>query len=372
MAIGLFIPGAIQKNQEMLTAAFFNAVCRFAGREVKVIDFFNSDKLRKLITEDVEILKFDIVSVCDSLLDWNKVYDECCKFLVENNIDTAISYRILLSSVSKFGKEDKIAKQIAKTVERPDKGFNFVIAKKTTAYLQFIRACSTVCENYYHYTVDPQEPLLCNAFDFNNFADLYFNAAKRRGSIVMPFYEFELSKNELTPLGKQAVPFTFYCTALTDDRKFIADMRDDFENIDGWDVNIVNRDRKQRRTLTSQQQYMFMLSQSKSSLVIKSYDHQAFSWMRFEECIYNNCLPFVWDDCCLQDISNIYSDVSEIIKDRLFVGSIEELKEKVEYFDKHEKKRQKLVKEIRNSIEQKHVVDIQWLQDRWQKLKGLK
>ena len=370
--VGVFLPGSLQKNQDVLTSAIFNSIHEFSNTEVKVIDFYSGNKLEKLLDDDIEVVKFDLNNLCDNLRNWSDVLEECKKFLVEQKFDTVVCYKMMMRANARFGDEKKIQRQVKNLADEPERGFDFQMTKKYSSFLTFIEACSEVCENFYQYVSDPMEPVLGKVFKFKNFKDLYYNAAKRRGSIVMPFYEYKLLEGMYTKLGKQEVPFTFYCSAVTDDRKYIADMQYEFESIECWDVNIGTKDKEHKRRMTTQREYMSMLSNSKCSLVIKPYDHQAFSWTRFVECLYSNCLPLVWDECKFQDIDGIFKEASKLTKEKLLVGSIDELKKKVSFFDENEDERQKTIKKLRVLIESTGIVGIQWLKDRWQKLEGFK
>lgn len=371
MAIGLFMPGVMQKNQDVLTSALFNSVCEFAGREVKIIDFYKINKLEKLIRNDSDILKLDLNGISDASQDWCLVYEACKSFLKDNDIDTVICYKTLLRGGFRFGDEESSKKILDKLFKIPSYCFNFASTKKQFMFEVFIKACSDVCDNFYQYVSDPQEIILGKVFDFKNFKDLYYNSCRRRGSIVMPFYEYQLDNDSRSKLGDQEVPFTFYCSAVTDDRAYIVDMQTELESIEDWDVNIGTRDREHKSMMCSQDQYMFMLSQSKCSLVIKPYDHLAFSWTRFVECLYNNCLPLVWNDCNLQDISTIFPKTTEVIREFLLVDSVKSLTSKVDAFCEDEEARSSVINLLRSSIASKHVLDIQWLKNRWRKLEGL-
>ena len=115
-----------------------------------------------------------------------------------------------------------------------------------------------------------------------------------------------------------------------------------------------------------------MVSQSKCSMVGIPYDHQAFGWTRFCECLYNNCLPLVWSECSMQDIENAFPETTTVIRSNLLVYSVEDLVRKVDYFCDNEAKRENLIEMLKESIYKKHVLDIKWLRKRWQRLPGIR
>lgn len=370
--IGVFVPGVIQKNNNMLIRYFMNFLPEVLGDDFKVIDFYKSYKMKNELGESTETFDIPLDDIIKEEKDWNKVAVTIDKYLEDGGFTSFICYKSLMDTgFLKFGFESGATRYLKRAYDEGTKYMNYVSMQKKIAYLVFVDRCARRADHFYQYVTDPQEADFGRILDFKDFARLYYNKAVRTGSILMPYYEYMLAKDSEIELAKTS-PFTFYCSAVTEDRAYIAEMQEELESIDGWDVNVGTRDVKHKSLMTSQEEYFYMLKSAKTSLVIRPYDHEAFSWTRFCECLYNDCVPLVWNDCDFQDVETIFPEAIEIVKDNLLVGSVEELKQMVSWLDNDLEARSGIIKALKESVYKKHVLDIEWLRDRWQKLPGLR
>ena len=370
--IGVFVPGVIQTNNNMLIHYFMNFLPDVIGDELKVIDFFKTNKMKNELEEKVDTFDIPLNDIVGSCSDWNQIAKEFDKYLEEGMFTTFICYKSLMDqSFLKFGLEANAIKHLKRAYDEPTRYMNYVSMQKKIAWLVFIDRCAKQADHFYQYVTDPQEADFGKIFDFKDFRRLYYNKAARTGSVLMPFYEYMLDKDSGEELEKLS-PFTFFCSAVTESRHYIADMQEELENVDDWDVNIGTSDSKHRYQMIRQDEYFYSLKQSSTSLVIRPYDLEAFSWTRFCECLYNDCVPLVWNDCNFQDVETIFPEAIDFVKKNLLVGSIDELKQKVDEYDGNVKARHEAIDILKSAICKKHVLDIEWLRKRWQKLPGLK
>lgn len=370
--IGVFIPGNVQKFQKAIVRYFFDFIPLVVDDKVAYIDFYKTNLLKNEVGEmdGTDFLIRDIVGVTHN---WDEVREATDAMLKANGFTTLIAYKSLIDGHYFYKGCEKLASEkLSNTFQNPEKVSSYVSSMHTDAWLVFLERCSIQAKHFYQYMVDPVEASIGDIVGFKDFELLYFNSCKRRNSVLMPFYEYMLDNDSRSKLGEQVVPFTFYCTVVGKSRQFISSMQHELEGIPEWDVNIGTKDQDHKSKIVFQDDYFNMLSQSKCSLVLKPCDNEAFSWLRFCECLFNNCLPLVQDDCNLQDIESIYPEVAAVIKSQLFVHDVDELKRTVRYFDMNEQVRQTLIEMLKDRVYKKHVCDIQWLRKRWQRLPGMR
>ena len=372
--IGVFIPGRIQKNQRSLIRYFFNFLPEVVDDDIVAIDFYKNNSLKSQL-RTLDFVDFPLNSMIRDYGDWKRIAKEIDEFVYGNGFTTMVIYKAEIDQIiNRYGEEHKIQICTSGAYEDRHKYFSYQSSAFKASRSMFVDRCgrSPKVKHFYQYIIDPLEPDYSNAFDLPDYKRLYYTACKRENTILMPFYEYMLSKDSRASLGKQVAPFTFYGTAVSKDRQWLADIQPELESIEGFDVNIATRDREHRSKIETQDDYFDMVSQSKCSLVGIPYDHQAFGWTRFCECLYNNCLPLVWAGCSTQDIDNAFPETTAIIKSNLIVDSVEDIVSKVDYFCSHETERETLLETLKESIYNKHVLDIQWLRKRWQRLPGIR
>lgn len=370
--IGVFIPGNIQKFQKAIVRYFFDFIPLVVDDKVAYIDFYRTNLLKNEVSM-MDGVDFPIHDIANETGDWDEVREAVDDMLASNGFTTLIAYKSLIDGHCFYkGQEQKAFKKLVKTHQSPKNVSTYASSMRADSWLVFLEQCSKKVDYFYQYMVDPVEASIGSIISFKNFELLYFNSCRRRNSLLMPFYEYMLDNDSRSKLGEQTVPFTFYCTVVGKSRQFLSSMQHKLEGIDGWDVNIGTKDQAHRSRIVFQDDYFNMLSQSKCSLVVKPCDNEAFSWLRFCECLFNNCLPLVQDGCNLQDIEGIYPEVVSTVKHKLLVHDVDDLGRKVRYFDMNEQARQTLIGMLKDGVYSKHVCDIQWLHSRWQKLPGLR
>lgn len=370
--IGIFIPGNIQKFQKAIVRYFFDFIPLVADDKVAYIDFYRTNLLKNEVGT-MDGVDFPIHDIASKTSDWNVVREAVDNMLKANDFTTLVAYKSLIDGHCFYkGQEQKAFKKLAKTHQNPKNVSTYVSSMRADSWLVFLEQCSKKADYFYQYMIDPVEASLGNIANFKSFELLYFNLCSRRKLLLMPFYEYMLDNDSRSKLGEQTVPFTFYCTVVGKSRQFLSSMQHELEGIDGWDVNIGTKDQAHRSKIVFQDDYFNMLGQSKCSLVVKPCDNEAFSWLRFCECLFNNCLPLVQDDCSFQDIEGIYPEVVSIARHKLLIHDIDDIRRKVHYFDMNEQVRQTLIRMLKDGVYSKHVCDIQWLRNRWQKLPGLR
>jgi hypothetical protein len=226
----------------------------------------------------------------------------------------------------------------------------------------FIWRASFKCKHIYNFVLDPQEPDYRLVINFKNYKILY--GMQRKDMTYMPCFEYGVMK-ECDGFDKtKIINFMFYCGAVTEDRKFIADRKFELESIDGFDIRIFRRGERP----VDQEEYYRNIAKSRYTCCIKAYDETAFSMYRFIEALVNDCLSFVFYDCCLDDVENTFPDIYDIIMRYLLVNDFDEIIDNVNNWK--ESKRLRIINMLKETKSYKRFTDINFIKKRWAKLDG--
>lgn len=366
MATGLFVCGNLDKQTVMTTKCVIETLVETIDGLV-IIDW-SKQKLKGMIDNiaDCKHVQFDV----EKCKDWREIRELYRGILRDNNIDNLIVFKVVLAGGFKatdMGRVDGLHKAL----KNGDLtcGFNFASAKAILIKYFFVEVASKVCDNIYHFVLDPQEAEFEKVLKFKNFERLYGMA--RDGFRFIPCFEYKLNKYGYS-LNKRN-DFVFYCSAATDDRKHIADLKDKLEAIPNWDVqiNIPKGQQKEEKKTTplSQKQYYQKLAESRYTCCIVAYEKSAFSLYRLYEALAHDCLSFVFTECCLDDVKATCPEVYEIIKKYLLVDTFKEIKQKIDTWP--ESKRLEIINLLKNTNDWKKATDIEYVKDCWSKLDGI-
>ena len=92
--------------------------------------------------------------------------------------------------------------------------------------------------------------------------------------------------------------------------------------------------KKNKKLIIKQEDYYYMLSKSKYTLVVQSYDVTTFSIIRFFEAVCRDCVPLIWFEACLDDLKNTFEDIYHLVlKYNLVVSSKEEIVDRVDNYE---------------------------------------
>lgn len=377
--IAAYIADSITAGRMRVLESFLSALHEFVGKDVVVINSSSRGLIDSVIPEGMKQIDFKTNDVVKQTGNWPDYIDACKKFLVDNDITTMFVIGSTMVQNKKFGDEHLIAKDIDRMQHEVNLRMNFASMRIFYTRVQFINACSQVCNNVYHQVVDPQEPDYSRVFDFNEyveFVDLQFASRKR---VLMPYYEWYSFKDDQNSIefSSRHIAFTFGASAVTADRHFLIALVDEIEESlskENLAYDILLRKKvevgKSRTMFVDQRQYVYDLQYAVATIVVPAYDAEAFSWFRFVESASRGCVPLVYKECCTDSIKKCYPETYEIIQDELIVSDAADVVNKVKKFV-NDSERIKICKKIQDSIASRHVFDIQWLHDRWHKLQGV-
>lgn len=360
MAVGVWMNGTFNKQQELFNSYFFNVMPEFISEDVVLIDKFDTGRLQGMLRHDA--VKFS--PKYDG--SWSDVVSKAADFITKHDIDTMIVFKTDMRNNFRYGLERSGVSLIERVAADDQYGVGYATTRTQISNLMFVKAAADVCDNVYQYAIDPDEPRLDALFEFGTFRRLFFNACRRQNAICMPYYEYALLQDYHDAVHVNGLDFCFHASAVNESRAWLAAMKDDLEAIDGTDIHINVAGMKKP---TRQSDYFWTLLNSRFTVVIEAYDPESFSWPRFVEAAVCGCLPLVTADCNLQDIRGIFPDVTELIENELTCDSIEHAISISRDFP--ESKRLALLGDIMNSDSLRRVTDLDWLSARWSSLKGL-
>lgn len=387
----IIIPGMIQLNQAVLIRYFIDFAASIACEDAVLLNTYKSNKLVKELQKldcEMDVIDFNLYDVLDSSKSYTFLRDKFDEMLKANNIEQVVFYKFVIEpSMFCVEQQHKFRQTIEDCYKFDRCDSNYVSYKRKISIAIAVDAaikCSSV-KSVFHYFIDPKEIELQKLYSDVilsrgiSFKSLYFNKCSRKKSILLPFYEYELNKDSRSKLGEQEDAFVFHSTANSPSRYFLIDLAKKLSNdsrirdMDGFNFKVVANNKAirlndyEKKKVSKQDDYFDMLGKTKCSLVVKPYDNEAFSWARFCECLFNNCLPLVYEDCNMQDICTIFPEVVDVIEKSLLVNS-DNLFDVVMKYDAKESERQNLILELKSCISMKHVLDESWLKERCHKV----
>ena len=362
--VGLLFNGVFENNMTMTVQFAIKAICDNVDNVI-VLDPFKGNKLTKILPKGIKVRKY-----CDALdyNSWEKI-DEYTKTILEG-IDTLIIYKTNILT-GHCANDTKLLKRFEKNRKINDEySINFRIVKQLFIKYNVVLNAAKTCKYIYQFYLDPKEPCLNDNLNFKNYKKVYCLNRPNGEYIYIPFFEQYVIK--CAEHIEKDCDFLFYCTAIADERAYIADIKYKIESIPGWDTKIIVRksvDSEGAKRM-EQKEYYHKLAKSRYTICIQSYDPSTFSIYRFIEAVANDCLPFIHNGCCLDDVKCTFPDIYEIMKNKLIVKGFMEVKRKIDEIPEGE--RINILNEIKNTKSWKNFTNEKFIKKCWKQLKGLK
>ena len=360
MAVGVWLNGTFNKQQELFNSYFFNMIPEFVSEDVVLIDKFDTNRLQGMLQHDAVKFRPEYAG------SWRDVVGNAADFITKHDIDTMIVFKTDMRNNFRYGLESSGVSLIERVEDDDQYGVGYATTRAQISNLMFVKAAADVCDNVYQYAIDPDEPRLDALFEFSAFRRLFFNACRRQNAVCMPYYEYALLQDYRNAVHVNDIDFCFHASAVNESRAWLAELKDELEAAEGADIKINIAGEKKP---SHQSDYFSRLLSSRFTAVIAAYDPESFSWPRFIEAAVCGCLPLVTADCNLQDIRGIFPDVTELIESELMCDTLEHAIALSREFS--ESKRLALLGDIMNSDSLKRVTNLDWLSNRWSSLKGL-
>lgn len=361
--IGIYLAGTAPNHNDNVVKYFVRHVPEFLGRDCVYLDKYAIHKVERHCGCDV--IKFDGHKFVNATKSWRELSEYTKDFLKTFDIDTLVFFKIFYLA-SLCNEKDGLARHFFKGGD-DQYAMKYVTAMTSCESLSFIQAASEVCDNVYQYLIDPNEIDVSNYLQFRNFDLLYYLRGKRYS--FAPYWCYGLLNDENVFVEDKVKDFSFRCSAFGESRQWLVDVKPEVQKRCSLDVNIISTKEERHRSFISQEAYFAELRGTRFTTVVKPYNYDTFSWMRFMEAIYCGCLPLVFSDCCLDEIDELFHDISDIIKSELLVKDFFDAERVVKSMS--EKKRRMLVRDIVNCESLEQVTDLDMIRSEWQSFRGL-
>lgn len=351
--IGLFYGSVVDKKYETIIKYTIETLYDIFGENLILFDKFKTDKLTKLIDRKLNIIKVDLRDA-KSFEDYHMI---CQNIIKKNKIDVCIFFRTPIVKTFKEGNIDLI-KQYQK-----NKGcFNFVTGRNLLLNYIFLVEMKKKCKNFIQIFTDVQEVDFQKVINFEKATKAYL--ANFQDFKFVPCYEFGLLTSKKSNYTK-TIDFSFYCTALTEDRAYLKKKKQVLEEKFEY-VKIIVDTKKERDAFLTQSEYHNLLSKSKYTLCVPAYDKNNFSIWRIFEAIRVDCLCFVYDKCDLSDVKNTHKEIYSIIKKYLLVKSFEDITKKINELPEND--RQLIINMIKETNDYKALLDLKKIKEVWKEI----
>ena len=347
MENAVFIASGVSPSQEEIFKSIIKNLYDMLDGNLELVDVLKGAKLGKLIP----YIKISKINLYESK-DWDEDVDTIDEFMKSKSYKTLFIVRLPTKSRVMHGKYKQTNKLLDKidmrvhSIER--RNFN----QERAILRSFLIPCiGTKYSNIVQVFLDSQECRLdrINLFKKNKkYAYHKFYILNKEDLNYFPLYERVINQNKV---GNKENEFCFMCTAVTPDRQWIKEYKEYLEETYPNVCRIfIEKERRMK-----QSEYYKMLSKSKFSLIIPSYDITTFSAIRLFECIKVDCLPIVLKSVNLFDLYMTFPHIYKIVKKYLILSDLKLLDKKIKllmpkYMD--------IINQIKQTDEYKQVMDI--------------
>lgn len=359
--IAIVFGGFLDKQGLSMTKYTIDLLCRIFDNDVIIIDFFKSNKLVNICGKNHKYVKVTF----DDCEDYSDCYHKALSIIEEHKIKKIIWYRTMLSgqyNSSNYSLAKVLEKRISKKI------FTYVNYQSTVAVHKryiFMKAASRCCDIIIQFLIDINEFTFDKTIKFKGkFYKTYL--AKVDDFILMPAFEAGLLMSKRS-ISEKIIDFVFWCTAKTDNRKYIADRKIELEKLGeklGYDIKIICAGDK--HGCISEDEYDKKLSKSKFTLCIPAYNKDHFSIWRIFEALAFDCVCLVLSNNKMKDLQVTFPDIYEVIKKyNLFVDDFNDIQKKIKELDPI---RERILYDLKNTNSCKKISDFDWCRRRWRKM----
>ena len=345
--IGIFLNMGIAKGLVNTIKNHMNAIIDSLDSEVVAIDINAGNKLKNLLDRDD--IEYRHISWIENS-NWQE-YEKLIKNQTKD-LDTLIIFGNTMFN-NYNSRDTSLIERFDKEFDNKNYEYNIKFVSTRTVMQRYLvcRICKD--KKLIYVCLDPQECIITDYLK-TGICTYILNRGNKK---YVPSYEKCLfANNQITD---KTVDFTFYGTALTEDRKYLVEQSDLLTSIRNSDVGIIV---KKDSTYVSQTEYYDKLARSKFTLIIPSYDVTTFSVIRFLEAVSNHCLPLVLDTVDLTDLKNTFPDIYDIVRKNLVVN-IKDIQNKIDELDYD-----KIIKKIFNTESVKNFTDLDYFKREWSKI----
>lgn len=245
--IGVLLSGPIEKNQDLITKYMIESVCSCFDRDNIIVLTTLKNKLHNLINGDL----CNIVNLPRLNDDWDVFLKECDEFISKYDLETLVIVKQQMAYGFRKDEQGKLKKAVGNMCKKINGEFDIIVSPLTYASVNNILNKSIFVEfaqikglKIIHYCLDPHELQYTNEVRLGSLSDNLMD--------YVPCYEYLLIKDSF--IFEPIFDFTFYCSAVNDDRKWIADKKAGLENDNNFvcktNIKILTRESKKNEEVS--------------------------------------------------------------------------------------------------------------------------
>lgn len=364
--IGIYLAGAIHSYYQEYVASVAETICAIS--DAVVIHSYKGNKANRLLNIDCDrLLYFDNKNFdC-----WSELKENAVKFLKDNGIDIFIILTADIYNGWRYNDMSLLHKFCESRNTNDRCNWNFQMTKNLLCKYMIIESAFDVCDKVYQFVLDTGEPdfsVCCEHFGYDKSKYRLLYIAQRKGIYTyMPCVEYGMMqkvKNADIDIYNKDTDFSFYASAVSKAREWVLEYKDMLQSIQNSIVEIIEKGTDKRQI--PQMEYMQLLGSSKFTLAISAYDAVSFSTMRMIDAAMCNCLCLIHNSCNDTDLKATFPDIYRIYKKYDLFVEMEDIKDFISRLTN--KKRNDIIREIKETKSWKRFSDINFIKKRWNKL----
>ena len=320
--IGIAMIGSIDKGQDKIIKYELNQMNDFIEDKV-FIDFYKGNKLINLLNKEVKIEKMNLWQF-DNWTDIEGYIEGKLK-----KFDKLIIIKTPMIAGMKYN-DASMLESFNDAIKSNDKyNINFMMLRRILHQCMLLKVASKINLDVIQFVYDPQEINFADVFDFKSYKRFYI--LKRGNDKYAPIYEYEMYKESREAKDK-GLDLFFIGGILTKDRLFLYDVKQQFEGIKGIKFEVFDKKENKNNRIT-QTKYYEQLSKAKYTIIIKPYQNDSFSIIRFFEAICNNCIPLILDDVNLAELNDTFPDIYDIIIKYKLIINVKNVQQRISQYE---------------------------------------
>lgn len=357
MKVGFCLCGQIEKWQNEIVEATIKSLMYATNSEIlftrlkKKINYVDKEKIR----------------IIPELNKYSEYTKECEELIKKEKITHLIIFKMNVMSGFKKNNDKQFInfcnKVKNKDFEDDTKGLNFEIFRQSIRLKLFPFIAGLNGVKIIHYSFDPDEVSFESFKEINylRLADLQYKDA----DYIEGHNSLIIAKGEKANKTKE-LDFCFAASVNIKEREYLLDEKNkgsfNFNNLKYFVAIAVSKEKGEKKDLVSQTEYYELLAKSKFTLIVPSYNKEAFSIIRFIEALSRDCIPLVWNKCCLDNLNNALPEITKIIYNYLLIEDLKDLEYKINNF----KNAKEIINKIKNTNDWKNMKSKKRLKERWQ------
>ena len=320
--IGIAMIGNIDKGQDKIIKYELNQMNDFINDKV-FIDFYKGDKLINLLNKKAKFVKMNFWQFDN----WSDIENYIINKFAK--IDKLIIIKTPMITGMKYD-DTSMVEKFKNAIETNNRyNIKFMMLRRILEKCMLLKVASKMNIDVIQFVYDPQEINFADVFDFKSYKRYYI--LKRGSDKYAPIYEYEMYKESREVKDKELDLF-FIGGILTKDRLFLYDVKQQFEGVEGIKFEVFDKKENKNNRIT-QTKYYEQLGKAKYTIIIKPYQNDSFSIIRFFEAICNNCIPLILDDVNLAELNDTFPDIYNIIIKYKLIISVKNVQQRISQYE---------------------------------------